>query len=167
MKIISIILGTALAFLMLGCASAPVALMPTGPNPNGTRSMVSEGGLQVFSFMEPESDDQNQGSSDPLWHQHTDYNVYSQNGKLFKHVENTVGHYAETPRVVTLPAGHYFVKARAVGYLLVRVPVTIKSGQITRLHLDERWNPPVGIVKTAFVSLPDGKPIGWRNDAGK
>jgi hypothetical protein len=167
MKNISIILGAALVSLMLGCSSTPVVLMSMGPNPTGPKNMASGGGLQVFSFLEPQSDDQNQGSRDPIWYQHTDYIVYSQNGKLLKHVENTVGHYAETPRVVTLPAGRYFVKAHAVDNLLVRVPVTIKQGQITRLHLDEHWNPPIGIVKSELVSLPDGQPIGWRTEAGK
>jgi hypothetical protein len=167
MKRISIILGTVLISLLLGCASIPVTLTPVGPSPGGPQSAASMGELQVFSCLEARSDDQNQGSTDPIWYQHTDYGVYSLDGKLVRQVGNITGHYAEAPRLVALPAGRYFVKAHALGYMLVRVPVTIKRGQITKLHLDENWKPPVGIVKTEFVSLPDGKPIGWGTKAGK
>jgi hypothetical protein len=165
MKNISIVLGTALTSLMLGCASPPVALTTMGPNPNGPKSAASTGELQVFTYMAERSDNQNQGSTDPIWYQHTDYGIYALNGRLVRQVGNTTGHYAESPRLVALPAGHYIVKAHAVGDMFVKAPVTIKSGQVTRLHLDEKWNPPVGIVTSELVKLPDGKPIGWRNDA--
>lgn len=167
MKNVTLFLGLVLTSLMLGCASTPITLPPTGPNPIGPKSAAFTGELQVFSSLQARSDDQNQGSTDPIWYQHTDYGIYALNGRLVRQVGNTTGHYAEAPRQVALPAGRYFVKAHAVGDLLVRVPVTIKRGQITKLHLDENWKPPVGIVKTELVSLPDGKPTGWGTKAGK
>ncbi len=165
MKTISIIPGAALILLLAGCSTTPVALAPVGPNPVGPQTASAEGSLEVFSFKEQQSDNQNQGSTDPVWYQHTDYEIYSANGGLLERVDNTVGHYAQAPRVVNLPAGKYFVQAYAVNRLPVRVPVTVKRGHITRIHLDDNWKPPMGIVKTETVSLPGGQPVGWQTNA--
>ena len=70
--------------------------------------MTATGELQVFSALEEESDNQNQGSTDPVWYQHADYSVYDAHGKLLAQIDNTTGHYenlrAEWPcrRVNTL-----------------------------------------------------------------
>jgi hypothetical protein len=84
-----------------------------------------------------------------------------------KRVDNTTGHYMQAPRRVTLPAGHYLVRARANDYLEVEVPVTIEGGRVTRVHLDDKWRPPANTPKNRLVSLPDGIPVGWRADAAK
>ena len=80
-----------------------------------------------------------------------------------KHVGNSIGHYEQTPRLVSLPAGQYYVKARAADYMWVKVPVTIKRGLITKVHLDDQWMPPTDIASRQVVSLPNGKPVGWRD----
>lgn len=165
MKKIFIIPGIALISLLAGCSSTPVALTPVGPNPISLKSPGPNGQLEVFSYRHERSDNQNQGSTDPTWYQHTDYEIYTSNGRLVEHIENNNGHYGRAPRVVNLPAGKYFVSAYAVGRLPVRVPVVIERGQITRIHLDDNWKPPVGIVKTELVKLPDGKPVGWQTNA--
>jgi hypothetical protein len=167
MKKIPIILGMALTSLLIGCATTPVALTAVGPNPNGVRFAGSQGRLEVFSCREQQSDDQNQGSMDPIWYQHTDYDIYNRQGKWIRHVDNTTGHYAEAPRLVTLPTGQYYVEARAAGYVSVRVPVTVARGQVTRLHLDDTWKPPTGIVTSKLVRLPGGEPVGWSTNPGQ
>ena len=126
--------------------------------------MASKGELQVFSCLDEESDDQNQGSQDPVWYQHSDYSIYNLHGKLVKRVNNTTGHYEQAPRRVALPAGVYLVKTQASDYLWVDVPVTIKLGQTTRVHLDDDWKLPADVSKTELVSLPNGKPVGWQAD---
>ena len=166
MKKLCLFLGTGLISVLAGCISTPpVAVAPVGPNPFGSRSLSSKGALQVFSCLTAQSDDQNQGSKDPIWYQHTDYCVYDLRHKLLKHVFNTVGHYEEAPRVLPLPAGTYFVKAQASDYFWVDVPVTIEPGRTTRVHLDDHW----GITGEAakLVSLPNGKPVGWRSEVSK
>lgn len=88
MKNIHLLMGAGLAALLAGCATTPVALAPVGPNPAGSRSRVPEGGLQVFSSLVGRSEGNN-----PAWYQHTDYSIYDLNGKLVRHVDNTIGYY--------------------------------------------------------------------------
>jgi hypothetical protein len=162
MKNMSLLLGTLLISLIVGCSSTPpVTMRPMGPSPAGTKRTASGGGLAVYSSLQKESDDQSQGSMDPFWYQHSDYNIYTVDGQSVEYVSNELGHYSQTPPVVILPPGKYIVEARAVGYLPVRVPVTIKRGRITFLHLDGVWVPPPGTAQSKLVTLPDGKAAGW------
>ena len=168
MKSAYYLMGAALAALLAGCASTPIVLAPVGPNPYGGENIASTGGLQVFSRVSEQSDDQNQGGDgDPVWYQHTDYRIYTLEGKLVKRVDNTVGHYAEAPRLVALPAGRYLVKAQARDYSWVELPVTIERGRTTRVHLDDDWKLPTDTPKQKLVSMPNGRPVGWRDPAVK
>jgi hypothetical protein len=151
--------------LLESCASHPITLAPVGPNPYaGGTSDVGTGQLQVFSSLAEQSDNQNQGSKDAVWYQHTDYNVYDARGKLVKHVDNTVGHYEKAPRLVSLPAGQYIVSAQSRDALSVKIPVVIERGRTTKVHLDENWRLPPSTPNTEVVSAPGGYPVGWRAD---
>lgn len=165
MKSNCIFLGAGLVSLLVGCSSTPVALAPIGPNPFAGQRTVSQGELQVFSCLLERSDNQNQGSDDPIWYQHTDYRIYNLHGKLLQRVDNTTGHYAQAPRRMPLPPGQYLVKAQAKDYLWVEVPVTIAPGRTTRVHLDDNWNLPAAVAKRDFISLPNGHPVGWRAES--
>jgi hypothetical protein len=159
------IIGAGLTWLFVGCASEPVtsvALPPVGPNPLAPQSMSPGGSLEVFSRLSRRSDDGNQGSTDPIWYQHTDYNVYNLQGQLVKHVYNTVGHYEQDPKVVALPPGEYVVTAQSAGYGWIKAPVIIERGRMTRLHLDGNWAPPSYAQKAQVVTMPEGGPVGWR-----
>ena len=160
-----VLLGTSLVSLFVGCSSTPVVLAPVGPNPVGSETLGSKGELQIFSSLVEQSDDQNQGSEDPVWYQHTDYRIYDLHGKLVKRVDNTIGHYEHAPRLVALPAGRYLVKAQAKDYLWVEVPVTIEPGRTTRVHLDDKWKLPADTPKRELVSMPNGNPVGWRAES--
>jgi hypothetical protein len=163
MKKVVFLLGAGLVALVAGCSSTPVALGPVGPNPKGSQSEASTGGLQVFTRMAVRQDDQNQaGDGEPVWHQYTEYNIYNPDGILLKRVVNSAGHYGERADLVTLPAGRYLVKAQAKDYFWVNVPVTIERGRTTRVHLDENWKPPADAPKGEIITGPDGKPAGWR-----
>lgn len=166
MKINATFLLAGVIPLLASCASKqPIVLAPVGPRPSVLPSSAAgTGQLQVFSCRLREGDDQNQGGSgdSPFWYQHTDYNIYDAKAKLVKHVDNTVGHYETSPRLVSLPPGIYTVRAEAKGWLVVYVPVVIERGRTTRVHLDETWQPPTGTQETAVVSAPDGNPVGWR-----
>ena len=165
MKTVTIALGIGIGLVAAGCTTAPVALAPVGPNPARSEKMTATGELQVFSRLDEESDNQNQGSTDPIWHQHADYTVFDAHGKLVARVENATGHYARSPRRVALPAGHYLVRAPAKDYLDVQVPVTVEPGRLTRVHLDDKWQLPLSTPKTELVSTPNGEPVGWKADS--
>jgi len=161
MKNIGLVLGAAVLTLMMGCASTPVVLAPVGPNPIGYSGMGSKGQLLVYSAWQGHGEGNN-----PCYYQHGDYYIYQTSGKLVRHVENIVGHYAQSPRPEFLPAGKYVVQARAKGYgnIWIKVPVVIQDGQTTRVHLDNGWTVPADISKTELVSMPIGYPVGWRAD---
>ena len=151
--------------LLASCASHPVTLAPVGPNPTaGRTSAIGTGSLQVFSSLAEESDDQNQGSTDPAWYQHTDYRVYDTRGRLAAYVDNATGHYSKSPRLVSLPPGNYTVRAQASEGRLVYIPVRIVRDRTTKVHLDENWRLPPGTPKTEIVTAPGGYPVGWRAD---
>lgn len=158
MKYVSTVAGAVLISLLTGCSSTPVAVAPVGPNPAGGKSYARNGQLEVFSALTSRTEGDN-----PTWFQHTDYTVYDQKGKTVKRVANEAGYYALSPRLVTLPPGKYIVQAEAKDYLSVKVPVVIKPGQITRVHLDDAWKP-ANTPKTEIVSLPSGNPVGWNLD---
>ncbi len=164
MKRVSVALGVAVTLVAAGCSTTPVALAPVGPNPARSETMAATGELQVFSALEEESDNQNQGSTDPVWHQHADYSVYDGHGKLIARIDNTKGHYERSPRRVALPPGQYVVRAPAKDYLQTEVPVIIKPGRLTRVHLDDKWQPPPATPNTEVVSTPCGEPVGWKAD---
>ena len=146
-------------------ASQPITLAPVGPSPlAGGSTSIGAGHLQVFSSLAEQSDDQNQGSTDPAWYQHTDYNIYDTGGRLVKCVNNTVGHYSTSPRLVSLRPGNYTVRAQSAEGLSVNVPVVIERGRTTKVHLDENWRPPAGTQKTEIVSALGNYPVGWRAD---
>jgi hypothetical protein len=150
--------------LLASCASQPITLAPVGPNPFAVGASIGTGHLQVFSCLAERSDDQNQGSTDPVRYQHTDYNIYDVRGKLVRHVDNNLGHYSTSPRLVSLQPGNYTVRARSKESLSVEVPVVIERGRTTKVHLDENWKPPAGAQQTEIVSAPGGYPVGWRAD---
>ena len=145
-----------MVLILTGCASDPVPLSSVGPGPYPSATGVSSGQLEVFSALEGHAEGDN-----PTWFQHSDYYLYTPERKLLKHVWNTVGHYEEAPKRITLPAGTYIVKARAKDYFWVELPVLIRSGQSTVVHLDDRWTPPAGTPKTKVAYAPDGHPVGW------
>jgi hypothetical protein len=161
-KNILLILGAAVASLLTGCSSAPVALAPVGPNPAGIQTTTADGQLEVFSALSGRGE-----GNDPTWYQHSDYYICDRHGKRLKHVDNAPGYYAQSPRIVTLLPGKYMVMARAKGILWTKVPVVIKSGEITRVHLDGNWQPSSDTPKTEVVSAPQGYPIGWRDNTTK
>ena len=90
------------------------------------------GYLQVFS-----ATDQFDDGGVP-YYAHSSYAIYTNDGKLFKNVENHLLRSDEIPEVVALPIGYYTVEARSESQGYIRVPVAIKAGRRTTLDLDLR-----------------------------
>ncbi len=146
---------------LVSCASEHVALSPVGPNPEAKGPPGNTGYLQVFSEREPLVEGSYDGSNGIIYH-HTDYNIYDTHGRHLEHVGNAAGHFDSAPRLVPLPAGEYVVRARGKDYLFVQLPVVIKGGRVTRVHLDDRWSPNKSTAKNQLVTAPNGTPVGWR-----
>lgn len=157
-KGILIMMGAAVAIMATGCSTTPVAFAPIGPNPAGIQTTAANGQLAVFSALSGRAEGDN-----PIWYQHSDYYICDSHGRRLEHVENSTGHYAQSPRVISLPPGKYIVVARAKDVLKAKVPVVIKPGEITRVHLDGNWKP-LGEPPTDVVEAPAGYPVGWRGD---
>ena len=155
MRNILVVVGTVLAAVVVGCATNPLTVAPVGPNPAGLKNQTANGELEVYSALAGRTEGNN-----PTWFQHTDYTIYDAENRPVRRVNNTVGFYAKRPRTVSLPPGDYRVKAEARDYLVVNVPVVIESGRVTRIHLDDAWQPRVAARKD-FVLLPSGNPVGW------
>ncbi len=158
-KNILIMMGTAMAFLVTGCSTTPIVLAPVGPNPAGFQTTATNGQLEVFSALSERIEGDN-----PTWFQHSDYYLCDSHGRRRKHMDNNTGYYSENPRLITLPPDKYIVEARAKDVLRAKVPVVIKPGEITRVHLDGNWQPPAETPKTEAVEAPGGYPVGWRLD---
>ena len=141
------------------CASNPVMLPAVGPSTSNLSRRPGHGSLQVFTART----ERNDGGVQYLYPQN--YLVYQTNN-LVKSVVNS-GLMAEQPAVVDLPAGDYLVRAPSDGYGWVHVPVVIKSGSLTEVHLDRRWRPAGWRDATNLAVMPDGSPIGWKPRASK
>ncbi len=157
MKRIFIFLAAAFMSAWFSYAGPPIgAFAPVGPPPSSTPIVAPSGQLQVYSALTGRREGDN-----PTWKQHTDYYVYNGRGRRLERVRNTVGNYAQRPRVITLPAGSYVVKARARNYSWVNVPVVVRDGLTTRVYLDDSWRPPTYARNTQIIRAPDGQLIGW------
>ncbi len=146
----------------VGCASRErgVVLDPVGPPPLASPSGGSTGTLMVFSAYQQHAD----FDATTYRREFTDYKILSADGKPLQRVKNDTGDLSEIPRRVPLAPGGYKVIARANGYGEVTVPVVIKAGRVTTVHLegDPAWANPGRLARSKPVRLPDGEIAGWR-----
>lgn len=100
---------------------------------------------------------------DSDYNHHSDYKIYSLDGKVLKKVSNRVSTILEDPATVNLPPGKYKAVAKAAGFGMVTVPVVIEAGRTTFVRLDGSELTSGRKTSTNdFVRLPDGLVIGWR-----
>ena len=97
---------------------------------NAGSASANQGYLQVYSATDVFDDG---GVS---YYAHSSYAIYTNDGKLFKNIENHITRSDEIPQVVPLPIGYYTVEARSQSRGYIRVRVVIKAGQYTILDLD-------------------------------
>ena len=91
--------------LLASCASRPIQLSTVGPGPTAySASSPGKGNLQVFTQTEEYYEDE------MSYFPHTDYQIYTLDGKRLKLVWNHQSHQDEDPAVVSLPPGEYEVK---------------------------------------------------------
>lgn len=152
---------TSLLFLS-GCVTSHPSLVldPVGPSPGLSSGRNPEGSLIVFSSFDPH------GAPGGMDRQaHTSYEILTVDGKLLQKVHNDPGNLVGGPTVVHLATGSYHVLARANGYGLVTVPVVIRGGKETIIHLEGggAWPNREEMIRANAVRLPDGRVAGWRS----
>jgi hypothetical protein len=153
------LIGIGAVILFTSCASEePTAIAArVGPVP---REAV--GLLIVYSATEecPEV----VGSDDTYRYPHTGYEIYTSDGHPVKTVRNALSNWDEEPAQVELPEGIYVVRALSQTLGLVNVPVIIRTGRLTELHLERPRNWKLVRVNASdahYVHLPNGQIIGY------
>ncbi len=163
MKPLAFALFPVVALTLSGCAAhrSQLVLDPVGPPPQTPAIGRPAGTLVVFSAF----DSSPHFNRSQYRRQYTNYSVLTADGQqMVRMVHNDSGKLAEGPEKLELPAGKYLVLARANGYGLVRVPVVIRRGQTTTLHLEGSvwWPASTGIGTSNPVRLPHQEIVGWR-----
>jgi hypothetical protein len=169
--------GSAVACLV-GCASPPeVAISePVGPAPMAGEQATGGSALQVYSARLRAVVDVNReefmanndfGKNDFLYRPaHTDYTIYSQDGKVLREVHNARGLDDSDPAVVPLPPSKYEIEARARGVGMVKVPVVVEPGKLTTVNLQRYRKPvPESAPRTDLVLLGNSRVVGWKATA--
>jgi hypothetical protein len=166
MKTFFTLIAIAVGALLSGCATGKngLALDTVGPppfQPVETSSTLSDGTLVVYSAYKRNADFNN---PDPYHWEHSDFGIFSTDGKLLQKVHNISNNALRDVVPVALPPGRYNVVARANGYGYVTVPVMIVAQQNTILHLEGGgfWPDESAFNQTNAVRLPDGQIIGWK-----
>jgi len=144
------------------CANASplVTLAPVGPKPPGVHAPgPMKGYLKVYSA----TTEYNDGNL--MYYPHTRYSILNTNGSRYKWVDNHVAENDESPQVVAIPVGTYYVLAQSEQDGLVRVPVVIKGGSTTVVNLERGRTSDKdtqGVAPSRGVKLPSGQVAGWR-----
>lgn len=171
-----------MSICLIGCALPTKIIVkePVGPSPASVSDAASrEGRLQVFSARERAPSDVNKemflgnefDHNDYLYEKaHTDYFVYDAQGKLVEKVKNASAVKDLSPIPVHLPAGTYRIEADAElsngSAFTVDLPVVIKPGLTTAVHLGKDWKPKAKpVASLPLVRIYEGRIIGWRADA--
>ncbi len=176
MKCVVIALASSLMCLA-GCASAPrIALSEAvGPGPSSPERAAPQGHLEVHSARQREPLASNIGEW--RWEYdmgdyaiqysltHTGYTILSENGRVLEYVYNARNLTDPQPALVRLPPGRYKVEAQSEepngGAATVVLPVLIKRGKTTAVHLAGRWKPAANFHEDEIVRLPHGQIAGW------
>jgi len=168
-----------------GCVSKPMGtrLEPVGPSPLAVAQAADTGSLQVYSARElaPVNVEMQQyvartefsPGDDSLQREflhtsaHGNYSIYDTQGKLIERVSNARGMNDASPAQVKLAPGAYLVEALTEQFDTFRhpviVPVEIKPGLATVVHLDGTWNPEPSTANADMVKFPNGDIIGWHS----
>ena len=178
MKGIRLVVASNALICLVGCASPTrIAVSEAvGPAPTEQALPAGQSSLEVYSARVRRAYNPNQeeflmnndfGTNDFLYRPaHSDYAIYSQDGKLLQQVRNSRGPNDPEPAIVPLAPGRYKITAKARGYGLVTVPVVIRSGKLTTVNLQRNRNLAGSSVPgTDLVVLGDSRVVGWKATA--
>ncbi|HEY4415273.1 MAG TPA: hypothetical protein VGO57_06240 [Verrucomicrobiae bacterium] len=150
--------------ILTGCATGQrdLTLDPIGPAASQPSVASADGMLTVFSGFKVNA---NFNNPDPNRREYSNYKVYGNDGTLLQLVQNNSNGAPNSPATVSLAPGKYRIVARANGYGIVTVPVTIVAGKPTVIHLEGgyAWPNESAFNQMNAVRLPDGAIAGWRS----
>jgi len=168
-----------------GCVSKPLGarLDPVGPSPLAVAQGTDGGSLQVYSARElapvnvemqqyiastefsPEDNSLQRGFLHAS--AHGNYSICDAHGKFIERVSNNKGMNDAAPTQVKLAPGTYLIEAVTEEYDTFRhpvvVPVEIKPGLSTVVHLDGTMEPTSSTANADLVKFPNGDIIGWHS----
>jgi hypothetical protein len=175
MKYVSSIAVSTAVVCLVGCASsAPLPVSGSvGPAPTQRAKESGSSSLQVYSARVRAPVDLNKeeflwnndfGKNDFLYEPaHSDYTIYTQDGKVFEHVKNARNYEDPQPAKVSLPPGTYRIEARARNFGWVTIPVVVEPHKLTVVNLQRGANPVVASVdRNDAVLLGGERIVGWR-----
>lgn len=136
-----------------------LTLAPIGPAAVEKPGAGTNGTLVVYSAYDVSA--HFQGIEQHYYH--TDYQLCSKDGHLLRRVHNDSGTVLPGPTGVVLAPGTYRVVAEANGYGKVTVPVVIRAGLTTVVHLEGGggWKAGTRPPLDSAVLLPSGQRAGW------
>lgn len=148
--------------MLLACGIVPACadhvLPAVGPRPIGEYQETSVGYLKVFSRTE-----QAEWGDNTYYYPHTAYRILNASGTTIRQIENHDSSTDERPTRVELPPGTYIVKAWSDNDGLVTVPVIVKLGQTTSVHLEKDRESDKDIFDSSkAVKTPSGQIVGWK-----
>lgn len=142
-------------------AASPLTVVdqPVGPTPPSAHPSPRVGYLMVYSATE----DTGINGDSIHYYPHTDYDIFSTDGKRIKSVSNSISQFDEQPAKVALPSGLYKVRARSEKDGWMMITVIIKTGQTTTLDLDRNNSGnSEDLASNDAVKSPSGSAIGYR-----
>ncbi|HEY8966301.1 MAG TPA: hypothetical protein VIM58_07655 [Candidatus Methylacidiphilales bacterium] len=162
MKLLPSLLATAASLALAVQAQSETVLPAVGPMPPGAQKAEHVGYLRVYT------DTTQYNDGDIYYYPHTPYTVYRTDGSVAAHVDNHTTNSDEHVETVSLPAGTYRVKALSEFDGPVTVPVIIKTGHTTAVHLEKgRESDNEDIDPSRAVVAASGQVIGWRAENAK
>jgi len=146
--------------LSISCAASrnSIVLGPVGPQPLPQDELTTTGYLKVYSATEDHQD------GDTHYYPHSEYQIFSMDGKRVKTVRNAISIHDEDPALVEVPMGTYTVLAESEHYGTVKVRVIVEPGKLTTVNLESNELSPRSFFTTKgdLVRLPNGSIVGWR-----
>lgn len=159
MQCLPVLLALGTALLTCSCAllQQPIVVAPVGPGPGSQIASAPTGSLEVYTDVQRYAYDES-----TYYDAHTDYGIYDLGGQRIKSVQNSASFHSLQPQEVALPPGQYSVVGWSDGYQLVKVPVVIQAGRLTKVNLEKNNHQ---LFQKAnqddLVHTPDGRTVGW------
>jgi hypothetical protein len=138
---------------------ASLALLLPG-NPATAKPAYEKGSGVPVGLLEIFTGTKTYNSGDILYFPHSSYAILRADGGFYRYVKNSTVPTDEVPFRILIPAGLYFIVAESEKEGRVKFPITIDSGQLSIIRLDNpnrNHHPP----DSEAIRLENGSVAGW------